>query len=70
MTEKEAFRYWGLVNGWSEETHKKFPEAEKMHKEAMALHPELHQMVNIDTPRGWHDYKCSCGFHWGYDSGD
>lgn len=70
MTEKEAFINWGFMNGWTDEIYEQFHIARDMHNEAMEKDPEHHKMTYVDTQSGWHEYTCSCGFHWGVDSGD
>lgn len=61
---------YGTCNGWNEETRNKFRIANILHDKDKLAHPELHKESKIDTMRGWHETKCSCGFRHSCDSSD
>lgn len=65
------FYNYGTANGWDDETYNKNKVACILHRRDKQDHPELHKTVeDIDTPRGWHSYECSCGLGDSSDSSD
>ena len=71
MTKKEAFKYWGTMNGWDEETSKQFRIAEALHQDDVQANPEEHQYAPTNyqqSSRGYNESRCKCGFGYYVDS--
>ncbi len=69
--EKEAFKYWGTMNGWDDETSKQFRIAQKLHDEDKEQNPDDHQYAPTDrqqSSRGYNKTQCKCGFGYYVDS--
>lgn len=63
----------GYVNGHaydSEDESIAYNAINIKHDWLVRTHPEQHQMSYIDTVRGYHEGKCTCGYAWKMDSSD
>jgi hypothetical protein len=71
MTKKEAFKYWGTLNGFSDEEYKEFTKAQVLHAQDRVDNPEAHQSAPKDyqaSSRGYNTHQCKCGFGYYVDS--
>ena len=71
MTKKEAFKYWGTVNGFSDEKYEQFAKAQEIHLLDRAENPEAHQYAPKNyqqSSRGYNENRCKCGFGYYVDS--
>jgi len=71
MTKKEAFKYWGTLNGFSDEKYKAFREAQNVHAKDRDENPDKHQYAPRDMQqevRGYSTNHCKCGFGYYVDS--
>ena len=71
MKKKEAFKYWGTMNGWNKETHEQFRVAQQIHIKDRGDNPSDHEYAprNIQQEsRGYNDSRCKCGFGYYVDS--
>jgi len=71
MKKKEAFKYWGTMNGWNKETSAQFRIAQQVHIKDREENPDNHMYApkNIEqSSRGYNDNRCKCGFGYYVDS--
>jgi hypothetical protein len=71
VTKKEAFKYWGTLNGFSDEKYQEFRKAQLLHMEDRDKNPDAHQYAPTDyqqTSRGYTENRCKCGFGYYVDS--
>ena len=61
---------YGTANGWGWKTSFKYSIAYALHEIDKKKHPDEHVSDRVDTIRGWHEDKCSCGFGSSSDSSD
>ena len=65
MNKKEAFKYWGTMNGWDDETYDQFRVAQQIHIKDREDNPADHEYAPIDrqqSSRGYNKSVCKCGF--------
>ena len=61
---------YGTANGWGWKTSFKYSIAYALHEIDKKKHPDEHVSDEVNTIRGWHEDKCSCGFGSSSDSSD
>ena len=67
----KSFKDWGWLNGHSKDTSDLFDIQRTEHSEDVKNNKDKHTvLINDSTARGYHHFKCSCGFEYQYDSGD
>jgi len=73
MEKKEAFKYWGTMNSWSDEESAQFRIAESIHYKDRDENPDEHRYAPTNyqqSSRGYNDSRCKCGFGYFVDSSD
>jgi hypothetical protein len=71
MNKKEAFKYWGTMNGWNDEVFAQFRIAQEIHRKDQEENPDDHEYAprNIQqSSRGYNKSQCKCGFGYYVDS--